>query len=95
MSRDDDYELNVYAVTVPMVTHVTMRVLGPPDADTDDLVQEALAAWKRGEDPASESAPQIDYDLDVDVVVLEDNNEGPEINEDPPEDWERDGPEAA
>ena len=93
MSRDD-YTPNVYAVTIPMVTHVTMRVYAHPDADTDELAGLAVDAWKRGDDAFTTGPAYPDYD-DAKVEVLEDNNPEPEVNEDGPEDWDRDGPEAA
>lgn len=83
MSRDD-YTPNVYLVTIPMVTHVTMRVYAHPDADTDELATEAVLAWKRGEDTYTTGPAYPDYD-DVKVDLLEDNNEPIAVNDDAPE----------
>lgn len=91
--HEDDYTPNVYAVTIPMVTHVTLRVYGPPDMATDDLVDEALIAWKRGDDVLTTGPSYPDYD-GAHVEVLEDNNPEPEIDDDPREIFD-DAPEAA
>jgi hypothetical protein len=80
--HEDDYTPNVYAVTIPMVTHVTLKVYGPPDMNTDDLVDEALIAWKRGDDALSTGVPLPDYD-GTHVEVLEDNNPEQAIDDDP------------
>jgi hypothetical protein len=83
MHDEKDYTPNVYLVTVPMVTCVTLRVEGPPDMDTDDLVSEAVRAWKRGEDTYGTGATFPDYD-NAYVDLHEDNNPETQIDDDYP-----------
>jgi hypothetical protein len=91
--NDDNYLPNVYSVSIPMVTHVTVKVFGPPDMDTDDIVAEGVKAWKRGDDVLGTGPTYPDYDGSH-VEVLEDNNPEPEIDDDPRESFD-DAPEAA
>lgn len=77
----DSTEPNVYEVRIPIVTEVTMRVIAH---DWDDIEGEAVAAWKRGDDPIATGAPCVGWS-EVVVQLVEDNAPSePEWDDDEP-----------